>query len=50
MLFGHFSLQKNCDLEIRDNETEQERLHGTAIVYGEKVQVRVGNMESGFLE
>ena len=46
MLFGHFSLQKNCDFEIRENEAEQERLQGTAIVYGEKVQVRVGNMES----
>ena len=47
MLFGHFSLQKNCDFEIRENEAEQERLQGTAIVYGEKVQVRVTRIYLG---
>ena len=34
-----FPLQKDCELENRENEEEQERLKGTAVQYGQKVQV-----------
>jgi len=34
-------LQKDCELENLENEEEQERLQGTAVQYGQKVQVYV---------
>ena len=32
-------MQKDCELENLENEEEQERLQGTAVQYGQKVQV-----------
>ena len=43
-------LQKDCDLELRENDVEQERLQGSTIVYGEKVQVRVTGTDIGGLQ
>ena len=37
-------LQRELKLEGRDNELEQERLRGSNIVYGEKVQVHVHSL------
>lgn len=33
-------LQKDCDLELCENKVEQDRLQGSTIVYGDKMQVR----------
>ena len=35
----HAHLQKEVDHEIEENRAEQERLQGSNLVYGEKVQV-----------
>ena len=38
---SHVLLQKELDAELKENDMEQERLRGSNIVYGEKVQVCV---------
>lgn len=35
-------LQKDVEVELRDNAAEQERLLGTSLVYGDTIQVRPG--------
>ena len=44
-----FPLQKDCELENRENEEEQERLKGTAVQYGQKVQVYTSMSQLHFL-
>ena len=48
--FFFYPLKKNCEKELAHNKLQQDKLHGTVIVYGRKVKVRFTSQESVSLQ